>query len=233
MKNKIWVIVVGASLAVGTFAQQVSDTSFAPPIPNPMYKSAKGPVVLLDEAHFNFHILPMVATSHSHRFFDATVTTYGRRKLAFSKASLKDAKSTRDRKRVGRTEQGRVEIANSARIHRRRSEFGQRLGQSRRVVAADSRSHAFSGSAENLARAFGIHFSNGYAIDPNVQGPMLFKLENGSLNHTRSLTAELILKKLIRSQHSPAPHFKRMVICSHCSYSVRRSSPRLRRLPAR
>jgi hypothetical protein len=26
-----------------------------------------------------------------------------------------------------------------------------------------------------------IRFSNGYAIDPNVQGPMLFKPENGSL----------------------------------------------------
>src|SRR6187549_110907 len=91
MKNKIWVIVVGASLAVGTFAQQVSDTSFAPPIPNPMYKSGNGPVVLLDEAHFNFHTADgryqPFATLLRRDGYDVQAS-----KLAFSKASLKDVK---------------------------------------------------------------------------------------------------------------------------------------------
>ena len=40
----------------------------------------------------------------------------------------------------------------------------------------------FPEAADNLAKAFGVRFSNGYAIDPNVQGSaMLFKLDNGSL----------------------------------------------------
>ena len=40
----------------------------------------------------------------------------------------------------------------------------------------------FPGAAENLAKAFGIRFSNGFAIDPNVQSAaMLFKSEDGSL----------------------------------------------------
>ena len=39
----------------------------------------------------------------------------------------------------------------------------------------------FPGAADNLAKAFGIRFSNGYAVNPNAQGPDLYKLENGSL----------------------------------------------------
>ena len=91
MKNKMWVIAVGASLAVGAFAQQVPDTAFAPPIPNPMYQAAKGPVVLLDEAHFNFH-----TADGRYQPFAALLRRDGydvrASKLAFSKASLKDAK---------------------------------------------------------------------------------------------------------------------------------------------
>jgi hypothetical protein len=44
-----------ALLAPSADAQQVADTSFRPPIPAPAYRPGRGPVVLLDEAHFNFH----------------------------------------------------------------------------------------------------------------------------------------------------------------------------------
>lgn len=36
-------------------AQQVPDTSFKPAIENPAYPQGNGPVVLVDEGHFNFH----------------------------------------------------------------------------------------------------------------------------------------------------------------------------------
>ena len=36
-------------------AQQVADTEYKPPIARPAYSPGKGPLVLLDEAHFNFH----------------------------------------------------------------------------------------------------------------------------------------------------------------------------------
>lgn len=38
-------------------AQQVPDTTFKAPIAQPMYAEGQGPVVMLDEAHFNFHTL--------------------------------------------------------------------------------------------------------------------------------------------------------------------------------
>src|SRR5512145_1182868 len=36
-------------------AQQVPDPDFKPPIEKNAYAEGKGPVVLIDEAHFNFH----------------------------------------------------------------------------------------------------------------------------------------------------------------------------------
>src|SRR5262245_65730591 len=36
-------------------AQQVPDPDFKPPVEKPAYAEGKGPVVLIDEAHFNFH----------------------------------------------------------------------------------------------------------------------------------------------------------------------------------
>jgi len=36
-------------------AQQVADTTFAPPIAKPAYAHHTGPLVFIDEAHQNFH----------------------------------------------------------------------------------------------------------------------------------------------------------------------------------
>lgn len=42
-------------VAAPLLAQQVADTLFRPAIEKPAYAMRKGPVVLIDEAHFNFH----------------------------------------------------------------------------------------------------------------------------------------------------------------------------------
>ncbi len=44
-------------LSVSAFAQQVADTLYNPIILNPAYVNAQGPVVLIDEAHGNFHTM--------------------------------------------------------------------------------------------------------------------------------------------------------------------------------
>ena len=180
MKNKLWVIIVVAYLAVSARPQQVSDTAFAPPIPNPMFKAGKGPVVFLDEAHFNFHTADgryqPFATLLRRDGYDVSAS-----KLAFSKASLKDAK---------------ILVIANALAERNKTEWtlptpSAFTDDEVRAVADWVKAGGslllivdhmpFPGAADNLAKAFGVRFSNGYAVDPNDQGPMLFKLENGSL----------------------------------------------------
>ncbi len=46
-----------ACAAAPVGAQQVPDRGFTPAIANPAYPAGKGPVVCVDEAHFNFHTL--------------------------------------------------------------------------------------------------------------------------------------------------------------------------------
>lgn len=43
--------------AGGAVAQQVPDRDYRPPVASPAYETGKGPVVCVDEAHFNFHTL--------------------------------------------------------------------------------------------------------------------------------------------------------------------------------
>jgi uncharacterized protein (DUF2249 family) len=177
MKN---ILIIITCLAITTFSQQVSDTAFAPPIPNPMYKTGKGPIVLLDEAHFNFHTADgryqPFATLLRRDGYDVRAS-----KLPFSKASLRE---------------GKILVIANALAERNKDEWTLptpsaftddevravsdwvKEGGSLLLIADHM---PFPGAADNLAKAFGIRFSNGYAIDPDARGPMFFKLDNGSL----------------------------------------------------
>jgi uncharacterized protein (DUF2249 family) len=174
-------VLVAASLSARSAnAQQVADTSFEPPIPDPTYRAGRGPVVLLDEAHFNFH----TAEGRYKPFAellrrDGYVVKASR--LKFSRASLRG---------------GRILVIANPLAERNQTDWSLptpsaftpeevsavrewvRGGGSLLLIADHM---PFPGAAGTLARAFGVRFSNGYAVDVKAQGPMLFKLSDGSL----------------------------------------------------
>ena len=173
-------MMTSALLAASAKAQQVADTSFEPPIPAPAYRPGRGPVVMLDEAHFNFH----TAEGRYKPFAellrrDGYVVKASR--LKFSKASLKG---------------GRILVIANPLAERNRTDWSLPTpsafsseevaavrdwvkGGGSLLLIADHM--PFPGAAEALALALGIRFSNGYAVDEKKQGPMLFKLSDGSL----------------------------------------------------
>jgi len=51
----VWYVLVIFLLPGMAFGQVVPDPNFKPPIKNPAYPKGKGPVVLIDEGHFNLH----------------------------------------------------------------------------------------------------------------------------------------------------------------------------------
>ena len=174
-------VLVAASLSARSAdAQQVADTSFEPPIPDPAYRTGRGPVVLLDEAHFNFH----TAEGRYKPFAellrrDGYVVKASR--LKFSGASLRG---------------GRILVIANPLAERNQTDWSLptpsaftpeevravrewvRGGGSLLLIADHM---PFPGAAGTLAAAFGVSFSNGYAVDVKAQGPMLFKLSDGSL----------------------------------------------------
>lgn len=161
-------------------AQQVADTSFKPPIPTPAYTSGKGPTIMVDEAHFNFH-------------------TVDGRYQAFADLLRRDGYDVKgSQTKFGKTSltNAQILVIANALAERNRTEWSlptpsaftdEEIESVRDWVKGGGSlllivDHMpFPGAAGKLAEVFGVHFSNGYAMDEKVKGPMLFKLSDGSL----------------------------------------------------
>jgi uncharacterized protein (DUF2249 family) len=174
-------IIMTASLLVADVrAQQIADTSFKPPIPRPAYRPGRGPVVMLDEAHFNFHTV-----NGRYQTFAGLL----RRDGYVVKASTARFNRTSLRR-------GRILVIANALAKRNQSDWSLPTpsafsdkevkavkdwvkGGGSLLLIADHM--PFPGAAENLAAAFGVRFSNGYAVDEKAQGPIVFKLSDESL----------------------------------------------------
>lgn len=185
MIKKLHILIL-STLMIGIFsiaitnAQQVADTSFKPPILKPAYSSGQGPVVMLDEAHFNFHTVDGRYQTFADLLRRDGYVVKASRSL-FSKATLAS---------------GQILVIANALAERNKEEWSlptpsafsdQEIkavrdwvkGGGSLLLIADHM--PFPGAAENLALAFGVRFSNGYAVNEKAQGPMIFKLSDGSL----------------------------------------------------
>jgi uncharacterized protein (DUF2249 family) len=174
------VMMASGLLALSANAQQVADLAFKPPIPSPAYQSGLGPVVLLDEAHFNFHTAEGRYKPFSELLRrDGYVVKPSR--LKFSKASLMEGKILVIANPLAERNQSDWSLTTPSAFSDEEVEAVRDWvkGGGSLLLIADHM--PFPGAAEKLALAFGVHFSNGYAIDTKAQGPMLFKLSDGSL----------------------------------------------------
>jgi hypothetical protein len=176
------VAALGTIVSISLSAQQVPDTAFAPQVGVPAYEPGKGPIVLIDEAHFNFH-------------------TAGGRYLTFALLLRQDGYVVRlNTEKFTATSllAGRVlVIANAL------PDTGEWVlptkpaftGEEIRAVEAWVREGGslfliadhmpIAGAAETLARAFGIEFMNGFAFPAgNTNPPDLFRLSDGSLSRS-------------------------------------------------
>lgn len=55
--NTLLLTIVAVLISTAGWSQQLADTAYNPVIENPLYKKGQGPILLLDEAHSNFHTL--------------------------------------------------------------------------------------------------------------------------------------------------------------------------------
>lgn len=180
--GRLVVALLGSTLGIGVAcAQQVADTAFKPPIAHPAYPEGKGPLVLLDEAHHNFH----TASGRYFAFADL-LRRDGYRvepsKMEFTAESLRrgailviaNALHESNKDEWSPPNPSAFTDAEIAAV-RRWVEQGGAL-----VLIADHL--PFPGAADALASAFGIRFNNGYAMEPGVPpGPLVFERERGSL----------------------------------------------------
>ena len=162
-------------------AQQVPDHDFKPPIEKPAYAEGKGPVVLIDEAHFNFH-----TASGRYQSFADFVRRDGyvvrASKEKFSRGSLKA---------------GKILVIANALSQRNTINWNHPFDPSftDEEIAAVREwvdqggalmmmvdHFPIPATAGKLAEAFGVRIHNGYAVDPQAPpGPLLYTRADKSL----------------------------------------------------
>jgi hypothetical protein len=169
-------------------AQQVADEGFAPPVARPAHKPGRGPVVALDEAHHNFH-----TASGRYLPFAELLRRDGYRVRPsaepFSRQSLRgvrllvvaNALAAPGAAAVSGNSQGELAVKPSAFTDEEVAVVREwvRRGGSLLLVADHM---PMPGAAARLAAAFGVEWSDGFAVDEGSQGGMLvFAREDGTL----------------------------------------------------
>lgn len=167
--------------AAETVAQQVADTVFSPQVSAAAFPAGGGPVVLVDEAHYNFHTMdgryaPFARLLRADGFTvvpnrdTLTTASLQRVKILVIANALPD---TQDWVVPTRSAFSEVEVAA---VEQWVNEGGALL------LIAD---HVpFAAAAANLAAAFGILFQDGYAIHPtDYSGLHVFRRSDQTLAH--------------------------------------------------
>lgn len=165
--------------------QQVADTLFRPAVAPPAYPPGLGPLVLLDEAHTNFHTIDgryrafarllrqdgYVVAPQTSRFTPAALD--GATVLVIANALAKLNETAWTLPTPSAFDRGEIAAV------RDWVEHGGSL-----LLIADHM--PFPGAAEDLAASFGIRFANGFAMDSTLESaPMVFRRTDGSLaQHT-------------------------------------------------
>lgn len=142
------------------FAQQIADSTFQYPIPQPMYKSGTGTVITIDEAHHNFHTMTgryapfakfLSADGYQvERGMQTFTTTYLKHKKILVIANASDTTEWRLPTRPVFTNDEVKALTDWV------SQGGSLF------IIADHM--PFPGNAENMAAAFGFGFYNGFAL---------------------------------------------------------------------
>jgi hypothetical protein len=181
MKRELAMIIAAGVVTAYVPAQPMPDTDFNPPIEKPAYPQGHGPRVMIDEAHCNWH------------------TATGRY-LPFAQLLRRDgyvvqASKSTFRKEV--LELGSILVIANA-LNERNNNYwvppypsafaDDEIKEVRDWVSAGGSllliaDHLpWPAAANQLASAFGVHYSPGHALDEKTQAePMIFRRSDGTL----------------------------------------------------
>jgi hypothetical protein len=163
-------------------SQQIADTTFNPPIAKPAYSVGSGPIVMLDEAHFNFH----TATGRYRPFAqllrrDGYVVQASTSR--FNKESLRQGKILVIANAIAEVNQGNWSLPNPSAFADDEIAAVREWVQEGGALLLIADHMPFAGAAEKLGAAFGIRFSNCFAMfAEQAQGSLfVFRRSNGAL----------------------------------------------------
>ncbi len=181
MKNKgcflisfLWII------CINLLSQQVADTTFNPLIPNPEYSRDKGPVVLIDEGHNNFHTaggryLPFARLLRADGYVVKGYTG------EFSLSQLKNAGILVIANALNRINVQNWFLPTPSAFTQEEISIVQKWVKAGGSLFLIADHMPMGGAAANLAGAFGFGFTNGFAADTAKPGGAFFYRKDNTL----------------------------------------------------
>ncbi|GAA4276174.1 hypothetical protein [Aquimarina mytili] len=162
------------------YSQQISDQDYKPKLPNPEYKLGKGPVVFIDEGHYNFH-----TKNGRYKGFSNVLESDGyvvrEYTGAFEKEKLAKGKILVISNALHKTNVENWYVPVSSAFTKLEIETIKQWvteGGSLFLIADHM---PMGGAAKELAGAFDFKFTNGFAMDTLAKGPAYFSLKGGNL----------------------------------------------------
>ncbi|QHT67689.1 DUF4350 domain-containing protein [Rhodocytophaga rosea] len=176
--SKTLLTVILLLLSIYLPAQQVADTLFNPIIPNPAYSQGQGPVILIDEAHQNFHTANGRFKPFAS-FLERDGYTIKSLSQAFSPQTLAQGKILVIANSLHPDNQTQWKLPTPSAFTEEEitavTEWVNNGGSL--FLIADHM--PFPGAAEKLAASFGIKFYNGFAMQKRNHGKDIFTNKNG------------------------------------------------------
>ena len=162
-------------------AQQVADTAYTPPIVEPEYGPGQGPVVLIDEAHQNYH-----TASGRYSAFARLVERDGYvvrpNGSVFTAEVLSGAAVLVIANAVAPEDTDDWVLPTSPAFTEKEVEAVERWVREGGSLLLIADHMPMPGAAEGLAAAFGLRFQNGFALDAETRdGRLTFRRSDGSL----------------------------------------------------
>ena len=181
MRRKIGLIVFCLGLLSTTLlSQQVADTTFNPMIPKPEYDRGKGPVVAIDEGHYNFHTadgryLPFARLLRADGY---VVKGYPGE---FTAPQLKDVRILVIANALNKINLQNWFLPTPSAFSKAEIEAVRKWVEAGGSLFLIADHMPMGGAAADLAAVFGFKFTNGFAIDTTAQGPAYFYRKDNTL----------------------------------------------------
>jgi len=171
------------TLSADLQSQQIADTTYQPVLSHPAYAREKGPVVFVDEGHFNFH-----TRNGRYRAFADLLERDGYRVLSyagiFEKKELKKGKILVISNALNETNVDDWYLPTPSAFTEKEIKILNRWVKRGGNLFLIADHMPMAGAAGDLAASFGFGFNNGFAMDTLNRGPAFFRVRDHTLHES-------------------------------------------------
>lgn len=178
--KQLLVLCITLVLSNGLFSQQVADTTYNPNINSPEYKTGQGPVIFIDEGHFNFHTKDGRYTAFS-RLLERDGYVVKAYKGIVDKHRLSEGKILVIANALNEVNVGNWSLPTPSAFTPDEIEEIRTWVETGGSLFLIADHMPMAGAAEALAKAFDFKFTNGFVMDTVSRGPAVFNVKEKTL----------------------------------------------------